>query len=93
MQAFYEYLIKAYVYDSKTYGPYLDRWLLAADSTIRYIGIHPRGHPEWTFLGDWDGADDVGTRMETLSWFAGGSFILGGMVRCSRSADISIHSC
>lgn len=77
--AFYEYLLKAYVYDSKTYSHYLDRWLLAADSTIRYIGSHPYGHPEWTLLPSWSGTA-LTRRMETLSWFAGGSFLLGGMV-------------
>lgn len=77
--AFYEYLIKAYMYNSDLYGDYLDRWLLAADSTIRFVGSHPFGHPDWTLLASWAGTD-LSRRMETLSWFAGGSFILGGMV-------------
>ena len=46
---------------------------------MRFIGSHPYGHPEWTLLPTWDGAL-VGDRMESLSFFAGGSFILGGMV-------------
>lgn len=77
--AFYEYLIKAYIYDSDLYGFYLERWLVAADSTIRSIGSHPYGHPEWTLLSSWDGLN-LYNNIESLSWFAGGSFILGGMV-------------
>lgn len=77
--AFYEYLLKAYIYNSGDYGFYLDRWLVAADSTIKSIGSHPYGHPELTFLSSWD-STSTHKRMESLSWFAGGSFIFGGMV-------------
>lgn len=77
--AFYEYLIKAYLYNSDLYGFYLERWLIAADSTIRFIGSHPHGHPEWTLLPSWDESASHNS-MESLSWFAGGSFILGGMI-------------
>ncbi|KAI4847391.1 glycoside hydrolase [Aureobasidium sp. EXF-8845] len=77
--SFYEYLIKAYLYNSDLYGLYLERWLVAADSTIRSIGSHPYGHPEWTLLPSWNG-DNLQNSMESLSWFAGGNFILGGMV-------------
>ena len=35
--SFYEYLIKMYVYDSSRYGNYSDRWIMAADSTIKYL--------------------------------------------------------
>lgn len=79
MTAFYEYLLKAYIYNSNVYREYLDRWLLAADSTMRFVGSHPFGHPEWTLLPSWDGTH-LNNRMESLSWFAGGNFILGGMV-------------
>lgn len=77
--AFYEYLIKAYVYDSRIYGKYLGRWLVAAESTMEYIGSHPYGHPEWILLASWDNTS-LSNRMESLAFFAGGSFILGGMV-------------
>ena len=61
------------------YGFYLERWAVAIDSTIHSIGSHPYGHPEWTLLPSWDGVALINS-MESLSWFAGGSFILGGMV-------------
>ncbi|KAK5693084.1 hypothetical protein LTR97_010560 [Elasticomyces elasticus] len=76
--SYYEYLLKAYIYNSELYGTYLDRWLVAADSTMRSIGSHPYGHPEWTLLASWDGPM-LEQQMESLSWFAGGNFILGGM--------------
>lgn len=68
------------MYNSDLYGFYLERWLIAADSTIRSIGTHPYGHPEWTLLPSWNGGAALRNNMESLSWFAGGSFILGGMV-------------
>ncbi|KAG9656425.1 alpha-1,2-mannosidase, partial [Aureobasidium melanogenum] len=77
--SFYEYLLKAFLYNSDLYGLCLERWLIAADSTIRFIGSHPYGHPEWTLLPFWNGPI-LQNQMESLSWFAGGNFILGGMV-------------
>ena len=67
------------MYDSDLYGFYLDRWSVAVDSTIRPIGTHPYGHSEWTMLPLWNGAA-LHNLMESLSWFAGGNIILGGMV-------------
>jgi hypothetical protein len=32
-----DYLIKAHVYDHRTYASYLERWLLAADLSIRLV--------------------------------------------------------
>ncbi|KAK4499413.1 hypothetical protein PRZ48_009927 [Zasmidium cellare] len=77
--SFYEYLLKAYVYNSEEFSFYLERWLVAAESTIRYIGSHPYGHPEWTLLPYWEGTS-LSNAMDSLSWFVGGNFILGGMV-------------
>ena len=82
--SFYEYLLKAYIYSPQTYTKYLERWKLAADSTIRYLAGHPYGHPDWTLLPFWEG--NVSTNaMDALSWFAGGNFILGGMVTNNRT--------
>ncbi|KAJ8608233.1 hypothetical protein MRB53_039764 [Persea americana] len=82
--SYYEYLIKAYLYNSSKYKKYLQRWLLAADSTIQYVASHPYGHPEWTLLPEWDN-DRITNRMESLSWFAGGNIILGGMVTNNKT--------
>lgn len=79
MPAFYEYLLKAYIYDQGAYGHYLDRWKLAADSTIQHIASHAYGRPDFTFLPYWEG-QKLFNAMDSLSWFAGGNFILGGIV-------------
>ncbi|KAH9825456.1 glycoside hydrolase, partial [Teratosphaeria destructans] len=76
--SFYEYLIKAYLYDPDTYQLYLEKWTEAADSTMQSIGSHPYGNPDLTLLATWDGTS-LDRKMESLSYFAGGSFILGGM--------------
>lgn len=77
--SFYEYLLKAYVYDEKTYASYLERWKLAADSTMRFIASHPYGRPDEVFLPYWEDQSRLNA-MDSLSWFAGGSYVLGGMV-------------
>lgn len=82
--SFYEYLLKAYVYFPTKYSRYLDRWKLAADSTIHYLGSHPYGHPDWTFLPFWEGTVTTNA-MDALSWFAGGNFVLGGMITNNRT--------
>ena len=46
--SFYEYLIKMYVYDSSRYSNYSDRWVLAADSTIKYLTSNRKHHCQHT---------------------------------------------
>ncbi|QIW97079.1 hypothetical protein AMS68_002597 [Peltaster fructicola] len=82
--SYYEYLLKAYLYNSNVYGPYLESWKAAADSTIRFVASSPYGHPELTFLPSWSGVL-LDHRMESLSWFAGGSFILGGVTTNNKT--------
>ena len=77
--SFYEYLLKAYIYNQKTYVSYLERWKLAADSTMRMIASHPYGRPDEVFLPYWEGEARLNA-MDSLSWFAGGSYVLGGIV-------------
>jgi mannosyl-oligosaccharide alpha-1,2-mannosidase len=77
--SYYEYLIKAYVYDPKIYARYLERWLLAADSTMRLVASKPFGRANEVFLPFWEDQRRFNA-MDSLSWFAGGNFILGGMV-------------
>jgi mannosyl-oligosaccharide alpha-1,2-mannosidase len=77
--SYYEYLIKAYVYDRKTYAAYLDRWTIAADSTIRLVASKPFGRANEVLLPFWEDQRRFNA-MDSLSWFAGGNFILGGMV-------------
>jgi mannosyl-oligosaccharide alpha-1,2-mannosidase len=53
--SFYEYLIKMYVYDAKRFAFYKDRWIKAADSSIKYLASHPTTRPDLTFLAYYGG--------------------------------------
>lgn len=77
--SFYEYLLKMYVYDSSRFSNYSDRWLLAADSTIRYLASHPSSRPGLTFLASYVDTSLV-NESQHLTCFSGGNFILGGQV-------------
>lgn len=55
--SFYEYLIKMYIYDPKRFAEYRDRWITAADSSIKYLVSHPTTRPELTFLARWEGKE------------------------------------
>lgn len=57
--SFYEYLIKMYLYDTSRYGTYRDRWIVAADSSIRYMASHPTTRPELTFMAGWRSKDEL----------------------------------
>ncbi|KAJ5204753.1 CAZyme family GH47 [Penicillium cinerascens] len=77
--SFYEYLIKMYVYDPKRFETYKDRWVLAAESTIKHLQSHPEPRPELTFLSSYDNGNyDLSS--QHLTCFDGGSFLLGGSV-------------
>ncbi|ATY62020.1 mannosidase MsdS [Cordyceps militaris] len=81
--SFYEYLIKMYVYDPKSYGLYRDRWIAAADSTMEHLASHPTSRQDLTFLNQFDGQTTesvTGHCKYTLTSFAGGNFILAGLV-------------
>ncbi len=53
--SFYEYLIKMYLYDPKTFGVYKDRWIAAADSTMAHLASHPTTRKDLTFLKQYTG--------------------------------------
>ncbi|KXJ97347.1 putative 1,2-alpha-mannosidase [Microdochium bolleyi] len=77
--SFYEYLVKMYLYDSSKYAFYLDRWIAAADSSIKYLASHPTSRPELTYLAAYRGKDDLNLVSSHLACFDGGNFILGGL--------------
>jgi len=54
--SFYEYLIKMWLYDPTRFGLYKDRWILAADSSIKYLASHPTSRPDLTFLAYYNNA-------------------------------------
>ncbi|KAF2744868.1 glycoside hydrolase family 47 protein [Sporormia fimetaria CBS 119925] len=77
--SFYEYLLKMYIYDPSRYSLMLDRWQLAADSTIAYLTSHPCPKPELLFPAEYIGRMLSNTSSH-LAGFIGGNFILGGLV-------------
>lgn len=77
--SFYEYLIKMYVYDPNRFSEYKDRWVLAAQSTIKHLQSHPQSRPDLTWLSSYNnGQYDLSS--QHLTCFDGGSFLLGGTV-------------
>ena len=77
--SFYEYLIKMYVYDPSRFATYRDRWIAAADSTMKYLASHPDPLPNITYLAAYTNTTPILTS-EHLACFDGGNFILGGLV-------------
>ncbi|KAH8719208.1 glycoside hydrolase [Phaeosphaeriaceae sp. PMI808] len=75
--SFYEYLIKMWIYDPSRYSILKERWILAADSTIKYLTSHPASRPDLTFLAAYNG-QKLNLRSQHLACFDGGNFILGG---------------
>lgn len=77
--SFYEYLIKMYLYDPKTFDHYKERWILAADSTMANLASSPKGLPNITFLGKFADARSM-PESGHMECFAGGNFLLAGQV-------------
>lgn len=81
--SFYEYLLKMYVYDPKRFGRNKDRWVAAAESSMKHLVSHPPTRPDLTFLATFNATQDGGTyglASQHLTCFDGGSFLLGGSV-------------
>jgi mannosyl-oligosaccharide alpha-1,2-mannosidase len=78
--SYYEYLIKMFVYDPVYFSDYKDEWLQAVESSASSdISSHPYSRPDLTFLSDWIEQDTI-LRSSHLACFAGGNWILGGLV-------------
>lgn len=77
--SFYEYLIKMWVYDPSRYSQLKDRWVVAADSTMKYLTSNPEPRPDLTFLAAYNG-QQLDFTSQHLACFDGGNFILAGQV-------------
>ncbi|RJE17693.1 hypothetical protein PHISCL_09972, partial [Aspergillus sclerotialis] len=77
--SFYEYLIKMYVYDPKRYGLNKDRWIAAAESSMKHLASHPSTRPDLTFLSTYNNGT-FGLNSQHLTCFDGGNFLLAGSV-------------
>lgn len=77
--SFYEYLIKMYIYDPERYGIYKERWVAAAESSMKHLASHPSTRPDLTFLSTYDNGT-FGLNSQHLTCFDGGNFLLAGNV-------------
>ncbi|RAH50276.1 glycoside hydrolase family 47 protein [Aspergillus brunneoviolaceus CBS 621.78] len=77
--SYYEYLIKMYVYDPNRFETYKDRWVAAAESSMKHLASHPSTRPDLTFLASYNNGK-LGLSSQHLTCFDGGSFLLGGTV-------------
>lgn len=82
--SFYEYLIKAYIYDPVRFSTYKDRWLEAATSTVQYLTSHPDSRPDLTYVAQFNNKT-LSLNSQHLACFDGGNFILGGQVLGNQS--------
>ncbi|KAF2192369.1 glycoside hydrolase family 47 protein [Zopfia rhizophila CBS 207.26] len=73
----YEMLMKNYVYDPVHFKSYREKWITAADSTIKYLASHAQGRPDLTFLAEFNGTELI-YRQDHSGMFAAANFILGG---------------
>ena len=51
--SFYEYLVKAYLYDEDSYGDYMDFWKNTANSAQTILASHPSSRTDLTWLASW----------------------------------------
>lgn len=75
--SYYEYLIKMYIYDPARFSYLKDAWIVAADSSIKYLTSHPKTKPDITFLAYFN-STTLRLRSQHLACFDGGNFILAG---------------
>lgn len=75
--SFYEYLIKMFVYDPVRFKKYGERFVLAADSAMKYLRSEPKQGT--VFLAAFSGTTPQNVSQH-LTCFDGGTFILGGLV-------------
>ncbi|KAI5818729.1 glycoside hydrolase [Pyronema omphalodes] len=74
--SFYEYLLKMWIYDQSRYKNYLDRWVLAVESTMKYLLQTPEKGVTW--VAEYSSADRIRKTEGHLTCFIGGNLMLGG---------------
>jgi mannosyl-oligosaccharide alpha-1,2-mannosidase len=87
--SFYEYLIKMFAYDQARFDLNKERWVKAADSTIKHVAETPKGG-NLTIITYTTGKS-LDHESGHLECFAGGNFILGGKIlRETRYIDFGL---
>ncbi|KAL3485520.1 glycoside hydrolase [Aspergillus germanicus] len=77
--SYYEYLIKMFVYDPERFSFYRDRWVAAAESSMRYLASHPSPRQDLVYLANYND-HQYSFVSGHLTCFDGGNFLLGGTV-------------
>lgn len=75
----YEYFLKAYIYDHRSFSANGDAWKAAANATITHAVAYHAARPHEALLMDWGGQRML-QQGDYLSAFAAGNFLLGGSV-------------
>ncbi|EPS43577.1 hypothetical protein H072_2448 [Dactylellina haptotyla CBS 200.50] len=86
--SYYEYLIKMWVYDQKRFKRYRNRWVEAADSTIKYLASSPPTRTDLVFVAEYSNKDSIAFRGSHLACFIGGNFLLGGQSLQSNKYNV-----
>lgn len=77
--SFYEYLIKFFVYSPSRFSEYRDRWVAAAESTMKHLASSPSTRPDLTFVSVYNNGT-YQLYSEHLTGFIGGNYLLAGSV-------------
>jgi mannosyl-oligosaccharide alpha-1,2-mannosidase len=87
--SFYEYLIKMYAYDQSRFTVNKDRWLVAAESTMKHMIDTPKGS-NLTIISATTGKK-LDHESAHLECFAGGNFIFAGTIlNTTRLVDFGL---
>ncbi|KAF8431389.1 glycoside hydrolase [Terfezia claveryi] len=78
--SYYEYLLKMYIYDPVMYAQYGEKWIQAADSTLKHLKSSPTTRPDVTFVAAYSSANEFSLNSGNLNCFAGGNIMLGGEI-------------
>ncbi|KAK6543452.1 maturation of Asn-linked oligosaccharides protein [Orbilia ellipsospora] len=78
--SYYEYLIKMFVYDKRRFLRYKERWVQAAESTIKYLASSPASRTDLVYVAEYSNHNQISFKGSHLACFIGGNFLLGGQV-------------
>ncbi|KAI5809916.1 glycoside hydrolase [Peziza echinospora] len=77
--SYYEYLLKMFIYDADRFAHYGQKWLTAAESTLKYLKYKPLPDSDMAFIHGFLKGKLVASEGH-LTCFVGGNFLLGGHV-------------
>ncbi|KAM5350516.1 hypothetical protein ACJ41O_007021 [Fusarium nematophilum] len=88
---FYDSLLKMYNLNPVDYSGSGQRWVEAAEATMKYLVSHPQDHPELTFIAGFSHGRPL-PKGDICPCAAGGQFIYGGaMFKDQRYIDFGLN--